>query len=73
MYKDTNDLVYAVASRTAELANKSMDDLRLAAGYDCDTPAEARKVNRHMSRGQLVEYILTEEFIEEFPPEINKD
>jgi hypothetical protein len=64
-----NDLVYAVAKRAKELANLKMPDLRSAAGYGCDTPAEAKRTHAHEDRGSLIDLILTEEFVEEFDKE----
>jgi hypothetical protein len=60
-----NDLVYAVAKRARELGDLKLPELRSEAGYNCDTEAEALRVNAHMKRGELIEYILTEEFCEE--------
>lgn len=61
-----NDLVYAVAKRARDLGNQKMPELRASAGYGCDTFAESNRVYAHMKRGELIEYILTEEFVEEF-------
>jgi hypothetical protein len=63
--KTYNDLVYAVALRARQLANQSMDALKLEAGYNCENPTQAREKARGQSRGQLIEEILTEEFIED--------
>lgn len=63
--KSYNDLVYAVAKRARELGDLKMPELRSAAGYNCDTFGEAQRANAHLSRGGLIELILTEEFIEE--------
>jgi len=66
LHKTYNDLVYAIAKRARELGELKMPDLRESAGYDCEMPAEARRVHAHTGRGELIEYILTEEFVEEF-------
>lgn len=63
--KTYNDLVYAVAKRARELGELKLPDLRVAAGYGCDTFAEAERMNRYRTRGDLIEEILTEEFVEE--------
>lgn len=62
-----NDLVYAVAKRVRELADKPLNDLRSDAGYGCKTQAEAIRINRYKKRGELIEEIITEEFTREFP------
>lgn len=56
------DLMYAIAKKARELANLKMPELREAAGYNCDTPHEAREMNKHYTRGELIEIIITEEF-----------
>lgn len=63
--KSYNDLVYAVAKRARELGDLKMPELRSTAGYGCDTDAEARRIHANTGRGELIEYILTEEFCEE--------
>lgn len=60
-----NDLVYAVSKRARELGNLKMPELRDAAAYNCETHAEARRIHAHTGRGELIDIILTEEFIEE--------
>jgi len=57
------DLVYALAKRCKELGEMKMGELRETAGYNCDTPSEARKMNQYFSRGELSETILIEEFL----------
>jgi len=65
----TNDLVYKIAERTKELANKPIDELRLNLGTaDFKTPAIAER--RYSNRGELIEEILCNEFLEEFPKSI---
>jgi hypothetical protein len=70
--KNVNDVIYAVAKRAGELSNMTMDELRLTAGYNCDNMTQAREAHRGMNRGELVELVLTEEFCEEFPKEIEQ-
>lgn len=65
MHGTYNDLVYALAKRAKELGEMKMNELRVAAGYNCDTEAEAIRMNQHETRGSLIEIILTEEFIED--------
>lgn len=65
-FKTYNDLVYAVAKRAGELGSMKMDSLRIEAGYNCDTHTEAIRMNRYKTRGNLIEEVLTEEFVEEF-------
>jgi len=72
-YQNVNDVVYAVAKRARELADKRMDELRLANGYGCNTPSEARAKDRYKSRGDIIEELLTEEFIEEFPQDLDQE
>ena len=68
-----NDLVYAVAKRARELGDLKMPELRSEAGYNCDTFAEAQRVNAHMGRGELIELVLTEEFVEEFDRDFSSE
>lgn len=56
------DLMYKIAKRARELGEDTMDGLRLTAGYNCDTPGQAREMNRYKKRGELIEEILIEEF-----------
>lgn len=57
-----NEFMFKIALRARELGNMKMDALRLTAGYDCSTEHEARQANKYMSRGELIEKILVEEF-----------
>lgn len=57
-----NQHMFAIAERAKELGQLKMDELRLAAGFNCDTEAEARSMNRHETRGKLIEAILVEEY-----------
>lgn len=67
-----NDLVFAVAKRARELGDMKLPELREVAGYGCDTPAEARRVHAYTGRGELIELILVEEYIEEFDKEFGE-
>ena len=60
-----NELVYAVAEKAKHLANSTLPQLRYAAG-NADTFGGAQRENKHKDRGELVEELLTEEFILEF-------
>jgi len=64
-----NDLVFNVSKRAKELADKPINELRLAVGT-ADTLQGAIQETKHMSRGELIESILTEEFCQEFPVDI---
>ena len=64
-HKSYNDLVYALAKRAKELANMKMNELRETGGYNCDTPGQARRMHANSDRGEMVEYNLVEEFVEE--------
>ena len=67
---NTNDLVYKIAARVKELADQPVGLLRAIAPSNCDTRAEAVREHRHETRASLIEMIIVEEFIEEFPKEI---
>jgi hypothetical protein len=66
---NTNDLVYKIAERAKYLGNASMLLLRTTAGSG-DTASQSNRELKHLSRGELIEMILTEEFTEEYPKEI---
>jgi len=69
-----NDLIAKIASRASELANQKMDLLRLSyPEYVEGGLWEAKKITLGMTRGQLVEAVLLEEFCEEFPIEMNEE
>lgn len=73
---NVNDLVYKIASRVKELSDESMDMLRLHCNQDCNGSNPVftlRKTMRGRSRGDLIEEILLEEFIEEFPRTIQAE
>lgn len=61
--EEKNNLVYEIAKRAKELSNMKMDVLRLAAGFNCSTEGQARTAGKYKTRGQLIEEILTEEFV----------
>jgi hypothetical protein len=65
-WKDVNDVIYAVAKRASALANKTMDELRLMACSDIEGRlGSARAEFAGASKGELIEILLTEEFIED--------
>ena len=70
MQKTYNDLVFAIAQRAKDLADMKMPHLREANGFNCDTAHEAREKDKYKSRGDIIEEILTEEFLEDFDVEI---
>lgn len=70
---NTNDLLFNIAKRARELSNLTMEELRAASGYGCDTRAEAIRIHAGKSRGELIEYNLIEEFFEELPKGIGDD
>lgn len=57
-----NDLIGRIAERLRTLGNLSMDQLRLEAGYGCDNRTQAREMNARLTRGELLENIIVEEF-----------
>ncbi len=61
-----NELVCDIVKRAKDLSEMRVDVLRCVAGYDCDTEAEAIRYLKGVSRGELIEIILTEEFCLEF-------
>jgi hypothetical protein len=71
MQKTYNDLVFAIAKRAKDLADMKMHHLRIENGFNCNTFHEAYEKDRYKSRGQIIEEILTEEFLEEFDTEIS--
>ena len=69
---NSNDLVYKISLRARELADMSIDTLRSWACSDTETRSEAIRVMREQkhTRGEMIEMVLTEEFVEEHPGEI---
>jgi hypothetical protein len=65
----TNDLVYKIAERAKVLSSISIDALRRVFGT-ADSLHAVRKETIGMSRGDLIEEVLLDEFIEEHPKEI---
>lgn len=62
-----NDLVYTIAKRVRELADKKMTELRSINGYGCSTEQEAQQKDRGMTRGEVIEAIIIDEFCQESP------
>ena len=72
--KNLNDVVYAIAERAKVLANQKIDELRRSvASQEAHTEHAMWSESRHKSRGDMVEEILLEEFIEETPRDIQED
>jgi hypothetical protein len=72
-WKDVNDVIYAVAKRARELANESMDELRLTLTSSAEGSLHAaRQEFTGYTKGELIEAILTEEMCEEFPRNIGE-
>ena len=68
----TNDLVYKISERAKALVNQPIDELRLHLGTaNFKTPAIAE--HRYSNRGELVEMILCDEFLEEFPRDTERE
>jgi hypothetical protein len=66
-HTDSNSLVYAIAERAKELGDSTMYELRLClAEGDSMTRSSVYRELRGMTRGQLIEDVLLEEFVEEF-------
>lgn len=70
--KSYNDLVYAIAKRARELGDQKMDELRISGAYNCDTDNQAKEMHRGAKRGEIMEFILCEEFVEEFDKEFEE-
>jgi len=69
---NVNDLVYKMAARARILADQKMVELKLTVGTaDGVRAAIAESIGR--SRGDLIEEILLEEFVEEFPREVEDE
>jgi len=57
-----------------QLAGESMDSLRRSvASPDCETPNAIRQDTIGKSRGEMIEEILVEKFVIEFPKEFEKE
>ena len=67
-----NDLVYKIAERVKRLLDENtLFGLQSqVAGPNAITPHAIRADTRGKSKGELIEEIITDEFIEEFPGEI---
>jgi hypothetical protein len=72
-WENSNDVVYDVAKRAKELCDMSIDDLRL---MGCSDPegrlGSARAEFVGCSKGDLVEQVLVEEFIEDIPRDLEE-
>lgn len=64
-FKNTNDIVYAIAEMAKKLANLPMLELRSRADYTDEDP-------KYKNRGECIEKILGEEFLEEHPRDIEE-
>lgn len=60
--KSYNEVIYFIATKAKELADLKMPALRISAGYDCVTNQDIKQATQGMTRGQLIEIILTEEY-----------
>ena len=66
-----NDLVYKMAQRARALADSSILQLRMDYTGE-STPSACRSNSLGMTRGQMVEAVLCEEFCEEFSRNIEE-
>jgi hypothetical protein len=66
--KTVNELVGMISVRVRELADKPMDWLRLAYPETTETPAQLIRLCKQqgLTRGQLIEAIIVEDFLEDF-------
>lgn len=72
-WKNVNDVIYSVSKRARELANETMDELRLMLTSSAEGSLHAaRQEFLGCSKGELIDMILTEEFIQEFPVDLGK-
>lgn len=72
--KNVNDVVYKIAARAKELSGMTIDYLRRSvASENAHTEHAMWAEARGKSRGEMIEEILCEEFLEEFPKEIAND
>jgi hypothetical protein len=69
---NTNDIIYEVAARAKELADKPIMELRIAVATENFLTGILRET-KGRSRGDLMEEILTDEFVEEFPRDVVGD
>ena len=71
---NVNDIVYKVAESARVLADEKINYLRRsAASQEAHTEHAVWMETRHKTRGEMIEEILTDEFIEEFPKDIEED
>jgi hypothetical protein len=67
-WENTNDIIYSISKRAGELANYTMDDLRQELSSDpYGRLGSARSEFKYRTKGDLIDTLLTEEFIEEHP------
>jgi hypothetical protein len=66
---NTNDIVYKVAAEARKLGDESIDMLRRHYSGAL-TKSGSRRETLGMTRGELIEAILVEELVEEFPKEV---
>ena len=66
-----NTLVSKIVERAKKLADEPINMLRLHVAVDATTFHGAIKESKHLSRGELIESILDEEFSLEFDTEID--
>ena len=71
--KNTNDIVYLIAARAKALAAYDIQMLRRAvASQEATTEHAMWKESAHKTKGDMIEEILEEEFIVEFPNDIEQ-
>ena len=68
-WKKADDAVYAVAALAKELCDRSIDELRLALSSDPEGRlGPTRSEFAGVTRGELIERLLTDEFCDEDDP-----
>ena len=72
LMKSVNGLIGQMSQRASELADMKIDDLRASYPESTDTRSELVRICREerLSRGQMIEAILIEEFSLEFDQEL---
>ena len=68
-----NDIIYKVAARAKDLCDKDLSWLRSEYSGEQVLTRAAHQASIGMSKGELVEAILLEEFYVEFPRNIEED
>jgi adenylate kinase family enzyme len=66
---DTNELVRKIANRIAEIGNISLENMRRSRTR-AKSKMSAYRHSRGMDRGQLLEAVILDEFLEERPRKI---